>query len=77
MLRHNTTSHLFSYHPKFDKLNITYLAFADYLMLFCKGDANSVRIFMQSLDLFHSVSGLQINAGKSKLFVVGLSNETL
>ncbi|KAK6160206.1 hypothetical protein DH2020_003587 [Rehmannia glutinosa] len=55
----------FAYHPKCAKLNITHLAFADDLMLFSKGDCNSVGVLLDCLNKFSRCSGLRANLNKS------------
>ncbi|KAK4384040.1 hypothetical protein Sango_3097900 [Sesamum angolense] len=45
------------------------LCFADDLLLFCKADVASVRIFRHGLDEFAKLSGLQANPHKSQLII--------
>ncbi|VFQ84596.1 unnamed protein product [Cuscuta campestris] len=47
---------VFNYHKDCVELGITHLAFADDLMLFSRGDFQSVQIFMDALSHFSSVS---------------------
>lgn len=66
--------HDFNFHPKCQDLNITHLSFADDLMLFCRGDAVSISKLMEKLNDFSAVSGLRINASKSKFYNAGAGN---
>ncbi|KAK6162199.1 hypothetical protein DH2020_002040 [Rehmannia glutinosa] len=67
----------FSYHPKCAKLNITHLAFADDLMLFSKGDINSVGVLLDCLNKFSRCSGLRANLNKSSLYIAGINGQKL
>lgn len=57
-LQHNK---LFHYHPSCKKFGITHVCFADDLLLFTRGDSNSVKQLMQVLDMFVAASGLNVN----------------
>ncbi|KAL1823105.1 hypothetical protein ACET3Z_009883 [Daucus carota] len=58
---------------KASKLN--HLCFADDLLLFCKGDKDSIMLMMQSVNTFEAFSGLKINACKSTFFASNTSPE--
>lgn len=58
----------FGFHPRCEQLAITHLCFADDLMLFCKGDANSVCLLMRGLEAFTLTSGLAANRNKSAVY---------
>lgn len=47
LLKINTTESNFNFHPNCTQLGITYLAFADDLMLMSRGDATSVKILIE------------------------------
>ena len=49
---------VFKYHPKCKRINLTYLCFADDLLIFTKGDIDSVMGIQRILELFYSYSGL-------------------
>lgn len=67
----------FHFHPGCQHLKLTHLAFADDLMLFCRGDLVSVRLLMDCLRDFHEVSGLAFNAHKSSIYVAGIHDSDL
>ena len=62
----------FNFHPKCNKLKLSYLAFADDLMLFARGDTHSIQIIMDCLKDFEVKSGLQANPLKSSIFFAGI-----
>lgn len=62
--------------PKFsdkgcDVLNITYLCFADDLMLFCCVKESSLVFLQEALDIYAKWSGLKTNDKKSHIFFSG------
>lgn len=63
---------LFQYHPRCKKLNITHVCFADDLLLFSRGDANSVRELYKAFQLFSTTSGLKANLNKSSIYFGGV-----
>nr|XP_016491957.1 PREDICTED: uncharacterized protein LOC107811523 [Nicotiana tabacum] len=58
LLRNMAKDSKFKYHPKCAKEKIIRLGFADDLLLFCKGDIESVQLLFESFQLFSKVSGL-------------------
>lgn len=54
----------FHFHPMCKKLKLTHLVFADDLMIFCKGDIQSVARVMEALNHFSKVTGLEEQLGK-------------
>lgn len=67
----------FNFHPKCEKIGLTHLAFADDIILFARGDVQSVNIVFQSLIQFGQCSGLDLYINKSNLFAVGISDVEL
>ncbi|CAH1421913.1 unnamed protein product [Lactuca virosa] len=55
----------FKYHWRCQSQKITHLSFADDLLIFCHGNASSVRVVKEALDEFKLVSGLSISIPKS------------
>ena len=68
---------VFLYHPKCKKVHLTHLCFADDLLIFTKGDVESVIGVQKVLQLFYSYSGLQINNAKCEMYYSGVSREDL
>ena len=65
----------FKFHPRCSKIKLNHLAFADDLMLFCKGDLQSISILIKTVDYFSSCSRLKANNSKSGIYLAGVSNE--
>ncbi|KAJ9553884.1 LOW QUALITY PROTEIN: hypothetical protein OSB04_017929 [Centaurea solstitialis] len=64
----------FKFHPRCEKIGLTHLCFANDLLMFCVGDASSVRVLKDALFEFGGVSGLKPSLEKSTCF---LGNEIL
>ncbi|XP_057543234.1 uncharacterized protein LOC130821463 [Amaranthus tricolor] len=65
----------FNFHPRCFKLKLNHLAFANDLMMFCKGDMQSIKNVSQAVKLFSSSSGLFANNTKSWIYLAGVSND--
>ncbi|XP_039007604.1 uncharacterized protein LOC120135412 [Hibiscus syriacus] len=68
---------IFAFHPKCKKIGLTHISFADDLLIFCKGNVDSVIGVLSVLDHFYQISGLNLNSSKSELFAAGISSRTL
>lgn len=68
---------VFSYHPKFSRVQLTHLAFADDLLIFTKSTLESVIGVQKVLDLFYLFSVLQINSSKCEIFSIGINRREL
>lgn len=75
MLNSACSAEMFKFHPSCRKLRLNHLCFADDLMLFSKGDIDSIPVLCQCLDKFASTSGLHANKNKSSIYIVGLPLE--
>lgn len=64
----------FNFHPKCKPLGITYLAYADDLLLLSRGDAGSVSMLMTCLNAYSETAGLCANNLKSNIFLAGVSD---
>ncbi|XP_074297047.1 uncharacterized protein LOC141627721 [Silene latifolia] len=71
-----TLRHDFRFHPMCRELGLCHLAFADDLLLFSRGDTNSVMVLMRALHTFSIASGLTINKLKSDIYMNGLTPDT-
>lgn len=67
----------FKHHPKCSKLNITHLCFADDLLLFTRGEVNSVRLLHEKFYIFSAASGLQPNLSKSAIYCGGVKDSEM
>ena len=61
-------SGIICYHPRTSKLKLTHLMFADDVMVFFDGSANSLHGISDSLDDFGSWSGLKLNRNKTEVY---------
>ncbi|KAL2252867.1 UNVERIFIED_CONTAM: hypothetical protein Sindi_0081400 [Sesamum indicum] len=59
----------FTYHWKCESSKVFQLGFADDLLLFCRADLESIRVFKEGLDWFAELSGLRLNVHKSHLII--------
>lgn len=62
----------FNFHPRYEKLNIVQLNFADDLLLFCRGDFISTQMLYDCFHQFSASSGLIANQGKSSIYFGGV-----
>ncbi|GJY36753.1 RNA-directed DNA polymerase, eukaryota, reverse transcriptase zinc-binding domain protein, partial [Tanacetum coccineum] len=65
----------FGYHFGCKELKLSHICFADYLLVLCKGNKESLQVIKQSLDEFSQVSRLTANLGKSVIFFGGIKEE--
>lgn len=63
-----TNTSLFCHHWRAKKENLTHLVFADDVLLFCKGEPNSIQLIFQGVAMFSKISGLNPNPMKSTCF---------
>lgn len=76
MLSLCTQQFVFNFHPKCRALRISHLAFANDILLLCKGDMMYVSIFYHQLLSFGRMSGLNANASKSSILYGGIDEAT-
>lgn len=69
------TSEAFSFLPRCSRMKLNHLVFADDLMLFCKGDMQSIKVLLQGMEVFSASSGLCANNAKSGIFLAGVDQE--
>ena len=65
----------FKYHPRCSKLDITHLCFADDILLFARGDLESVKPIQLCFSQFSQASGLHANLNKSSIYCGGVQKE--
>ncbi|XP_019248680.1 PREDICTED: uncharacterized protein LOC109227945 [Nicotiana attenuata] len=66
----------FKFHPRCAKLGITHLSYADDLLLFARGDLNSISHIHECFNHFSQVSCLQANLKKSSVYFGGVQQST-
>lgn len=59
----------FGFHPKCLNLRITHLAYVDYLLVFSKGDEQSISMLMNCLKEFDNMARLRVNQMKSSIYM--------
>lgn len=62
------TQQNFRFHTKCKSLRLNHLCFADDMLIFSKGDLESVLLMLRGLKTFSMASGLTTNASKSSIF---------
>ncbi|GJZ44633.1 hypothetical protein Tco_0591888 [Tanacetum coccineum] len=72
--RRVSMSDSFRYHKHCEELKIINVCFADDLFLFARGDVDSARVIIDSLNEFKNVSGLVPNIPKSTAFFCNVLN---
>ena len=68
---------VFNFHPKCKKIRMTHLCFVDDLLIFAKGNLESLVSIQNVLKKFYSFSGLKLNCDKSEIFYTGISKELI
>ena len=68
---------VFDYHPKCKRTKLTHLCFVDDLMIFTKGNLESIVGIQNVLRLFYSYSWLQLNSDKSEIFSSGIKGDLI
>ena len=66
----------FSYHWRCTDLQLTHLIFTDDLLLFSKGDKDSIELLFKGVQLFSNISGLKANNAKSQCFFSNVDHDT-
>ncbi|XP_062075287.1 uncharacterized protein LOC133779329 [Humulus lupulus] len=75
LLAHNSGKKGFGFHPLCKHLRLTNLCFADDLIIFCKGNINSVRGIQDAFKKFCDSTSLSANKAKSHIFFGGVKEE--
>ncbi|XP_074266048.1 uncharacterized protein LOC141588507 [Silene latifolia] len=72
LLNFSTDSPDFHIHPLCKAMKLTHLMFTDDLLLFSKGDAQSMMTLLKSFSTFSKTSGLKMSKGKSNAYFNGV-----
>ncbi|XP_074278497.1 uncharacterized protein LOC141602085 [Silene latifolia] len=67
----------FKHHPLCKRMNLTHLCFADDLLVFCRGDWDSMIVSIRAFNTFLAAFGLKINKQKSNVYGNGMPREIL
>nr|GEW13022.1 hypothetical protein [Tanacetum cinerariifolium] len=67
----------FAFHKYYDRLGLVNVCFADDLFIFARGDVNSAKVIMESLDEFKNVSGLVPSLPKSTAFFCNVPSHVM
>lgn len=67
----------FEYHVQCKSLQLTHPCFADDVLVFCKGEFESVLLLLRALKIFSNVFGLQINAAKSNIYCANVEPQCI
>ncbi|KAK9749023.1 hypothetical protein RND81_02G097200 [Saponaria officinalis] len=67
----------FRFHLMCKALGLSHLCFADDLLLFCKGGANSVLLMIRAFETFSKASGLKMSLGKSSIYSNGVAENLI
>ncbi|XP_074300324.1 putative mitochondrial protein AtMg01250 [Silene latifolia] len=62
----------FNFHPLCRPMKLNHLSFADDLLMFCRGDRESIKVLLKAFVTFSSVSGLEMNCDKSNIYFNGV-----
>ncbi|XP_074304562.1 uncharacterized protein LOC141639300 [Silene latifolia] len=71
-LKYAATKYDFHFHPMCKNQRLACLMFADDVLLFSKGDTNSMMLLLQSFSTFSKASGLKISPDKSNAYFRGV-----
>ncbi|XP_060200123.1 uncharacterized protein LOC132628355 [Lycium barbarum] len=73
-LKNLQTHSTFKHYSRCKKLQLVQLSFADDLLLFSRGDIESIKALLECFQLFSKASGLVANVEKSSIYFGGVSN---
>lgn len=71
-LMHMSRSPTFGFHPKCLNMSLTHLVYADDLLIFSRGDYQSVSLVMKCLNEFGDMTDLRINQLKSNIYMASM-----
>ncbi|KAL9247569.1 hypothetical protein vseg_020987 [Gypsophila vaccaria] len=74
-LKYAALKNTFNYYPMCKEIKLANLMFADDVLLFCRGDVQSMMTILKSYSTFSKASGLKINSAKSNVYFRGVREE--
>ncbi|XP_074297297.1 uncharacterized protein LOC141628002 [Silene latifolia] len=75
MIGYATDHWPFQYNPSCKGIKLNHLMFVDDLLMFCKGNAQSIMLLTRAFSSFSKASGLTMNNTKSEVYYNGVSLE--
>ncbi|XP_074266109.1 uncharacterized protein LOC141588575 [Silene latifolia] len=75
LLAHTTSSEKFRFHPLCKPMSLSHLMFADDLLLFSKGNTDSMMILLKTFSHFSHSSGPKMSKGKSNVYFNGVKDD--
>lgn len=66
---------LYTFHPLCSIKQLTHLNFAEDLMIFSRGDKDSLQQTLSPLQLYHYLLGQKSNLSESEIFLAGYNDE--
>ncbi|KAL9232372.1 hypothetical protein vseg_007492 [Gypsophila vaccaria] len=75
ILKYAAGHYNFKFHPLCKGLQLSSLMFADDIVLFCKGEADSMMLLLKSYTLLSNTSGLKANNTKSEAYFGGVQED--
>lgn len=75
LVRKYSTNPDFKYHWRASQVQLTHLIFADDVLLFSKGDKDSMKILLDTINHFSQISWLLPNASKSNCFFCNIPSD--
>ncbi|XP_074288854.1 uncharacterized protein LOC141614001 [Silene latifolia] len=75
LLAYTTSTMKFRFYPLCKSMKLSSLMFADDLLLFSKGDVDSIMILLRTFSTFSQALGLQMSRGKSNVYFNGVYSE--
>ncbi|XP_074300917.1 uncharacterized protein LOC141632254 [Silene latifolia] len=74
MISYATENWPFQYHPLCKGIKLNHLIFADDLLMFCKGNTQSIMLLIMAFSSFSKAFGLTMNNTKSEVYYNGVSS---
>ncbi|XP_021866848.2 uncharacterized protein [Spinacia oleracea] len=70
-----TKNKAFKFHPRWKRVDLTHMMFADDLLLFSRADIPSVSALFAAFTQFSRASGLEANLHKSEVYLAGVNDQ--
>ncbi|XP_060177863.1 uncharacterized protein LOC132607802 [Lycium barbarum] len=65
----------FKFHPRYKRLGIMHICFADDLLMLCKAKKQSIKLLQVTFQKFSAASRLQANIDKSSIYMTGVKDD--